>query len=319
MGKKSILLLQSTTEEQMTTIQEIAPDFELLKGGEDNSNKNYDDVEIIYGWDFKIGPEILNNPNSNVKWIQSHTAGIDYMDLAGLKSKGISLTTSSGIHAVPIAESVFGMILSYVRGIGKAIKDQSKKEWASPKQIMELNQSTIIIVGTGNIGLQVGRLAKAFGMHTIGVNRSGRSVDYMDVTVMQSELADHIGKADYVVNIMPLTSLTKNYFNKDIFSKMKEGSAFINVGRGLSVNVNDLIDALDKGNLAFAGLDVFEKEPLPKDSPLWDRDDVLVTPHISGLITHFKARLFTIFEENLKAYVIGKELPKNKVDYNRSY
>lgn len=319
MGKKSILLFQNTTEEQIATIQKIAPDYEILKGWEDNSQQSFDDVEILYGWNFNIGPQILNHPSSKLKWIQSHTAGIDYMDLASLKDKGISLTTSSGIHAVSIAESVFGMLLSYVRGIGNSIKNQSKKEWASPKQIMELNKSTIMIVGTGNIGVQVGRLAKAFGMETIGVNRSGNSVEYMDTVIKQTQLMDYINQADFVVNIMPLTDLTRYYFNKDVFSKMKEGSAFINVGRGQTVQVDDLMDALDHGILAFVGLDVFEKEPLPKDSPLWEREDVLITPHISGLIKHFKTRLFVIFEENLRAYMEGKELPRNKVDYNRSY
>lgn len=319
MGKKSILLFQNTTEEQIATIQKIAPDYEILKGWEDNSQQSFDDVEILYGWNFNIGPQILNHPCSKLKWIQSHTAGIDYMDLASLKDKGISLTTSSGIHAVSIAESVFGMLLSYVRGIGNSIKNQSKKEWASPKQIMELNKSTIMIVGTGNIGVQVGRLAKAFGMETIGVNRSGNSVEYMDTVIKQTQLMDYINQADFVVNIMPLTDLTRYYFNKDVFSKMKEGSAFINVGRGQTVQVDDLMDALDHGILAFVGLDVFEKEPLPKDSPLWEREDVLITPHISGLIKHFKTRLFVIFEENLRAYMEGKELPRNKVDYNRSY
>ncbi|MDF2951644.1 MAG: yvcT [Anaerocolumna sp.] len=319
MGKKSILLIQNTTEEQIATIQKIAPDYEILKGWEDNGQKSFDDVEILYGWNFNIGPQILNHPSSKLKWIQSHTAGIDYMDLASLKDKGISLTTSSGIHALSIAESVFGMLLSYVRGIGNSIKNQGKKEWASPKQIMELNQSTIMIVGTGNIGVQVGRLAKAFGMETIGVNRSGNSVEYMDTVIKQTQLMDYINQADFVVNIMPLTDLTRYYFNKDVFSKMKEGSAFINVGRGQTVQVDDLMDALDHGILAFAGLDVFEKEPLPKDSPLWEREDVLITPHISGLIKHFKSRLFVIFEENLRAYIEEKELPRNKVDYNRSY
>lgn len=319
MEKKSILLFQNTTEEQIATIQKIAPDYEILKGWEDNSQQSFDDVEILYGWNFNIGPQILNHPSSKLKWIQSHTAGIDYMDLASLKDKGISLTTSSGIHAVSIAESVFGMLLSYVRGIGNSIKNQSKKEWASPKQIMELNKSTIMIVGTGNIGVQVGRLAKAFGMETIGVNRSGNSVEYMDTVIKQTQLMDYINQADFVVNIMPLTDLTRYYFNKDVFSKMKEGSAFINVGRGQTVQVDDLMDALDHGILAFVGLDVFEKEPLPKDSPLWEREDVLITPHISGLIKHFKTRLFVIFEENLRAYMEGKELPRNKVDYNRSY
>jgi phosphoglycerate dehydrogenase-like enzyme len=320
MKNKGIWLIQKTTDEQIAAIRNIAPEYELIKGWEDNKTPfPLDDIEIIYGWNPKKASELLYSPTSKLKWIQMHTAGIDYMDLKTLNEKGIILSNSSGIHATPIAESVFGMILSYIRGISQAIKDQNNKVWGSLKQINEINESTIMIVGTGNIGLQVGRLAKAFGMKTIGVNRSGRAVEYMDVIIKQSELTDYIQNADIVVDILPLTDLTKNYFNKTVFSQMKDGTVFINVGRGKTVDANDLMDALDNKKVTFAGLDVFETEPLPKESPLWDRDDILITPHISGQLKHFKSRLFVIFEENLKAYVEGKEIPKNKVDYNRSY
>ncbi|MER2110875.1 MAG: NAD(P)-dependent oxidoreductase, partial [Desemzia incerta] len=135
----------------------------------------------------------------------------------------------------------------------------------------------------------------------------------------QPDMIDHLKKADVVVNILPLTSETKAFFDQKMFTEMKEGTLFINVGRGPTVNTKDLIQALDDGKLAFAGLDVFETEPLPEDSPLWDRKDVLVTPHISGNAEHYNTRLFNIFEENIRAFVEGEELPRNLVDYDKSY
>lgn len=320
MNKKGILLLQASTPDQIKIIQNIAPDYQIVDGfSKETSDFPLDDVEILYGWNGKVGNTILHSPSSRLKWVQMHTAGVDFVDQAIMKEKNILLTNSSGLHGKVIAESVFGMLLSYTRGIGKSIKDQPLKKWSKNENIMELQDSTMMIVGAGRIGMEVAIIAKAFGMKTIGVNRTGKAMEYMDDMIKQSELVNYVQEADVVVNILPLTKLTTYFFDKTIFSKMKKTALFINVGRGKSVNVKDLVEALDEGNLAFAALDVFETEPLPADSPLWEREDVLITPHISGLLPRFKERVFAIFEENLRAYVDGKELPRNLIDYERSY
>lgn len=320
MNQKGILLLQTTTPEQIKMLQNIAPDYKIVDGFSiEVPDFPLDDVEILYGWNGKIGNTILHSPTSNLKWVQMHTAGVDFVDQDIMKEKNILLTNSSGLHGKVIAESVYGMLLSYTRGIGRAIKDQSSKKWGSRDNIMELQDSTIMIVGAGRIGIEVAKLAKAFGMKTIGVNRTGKAVEHMDAIIKQSDLLNHVQEADVVVNILPLTNLTTYFFDKIIFSKMKNTAVFINVGRGKSVNTKDLVEALEEGKLAFAALDVFETEPLPADNPLWERDDVLITPHISGLLPKFNSRLFTIFEENLRAFAEGKELPKNLINYERSY
>jgi len=319
MSKKGIWLVQKITAEQRKIIQSIAPEYKLVEGwSEEATTFPLDDVEIVYGWDKKCST-LLESTSSHLRWLQVQSAGVDYLDLDRMEEKNILLTNGSGMHAVPIAESVFGMLLSYTRGIHQAIKDQSIKKWGNRDRLIELRECTIMIVGTGKIGLQIGRLAKAFGMKTIGVNRSGREVEYMDSIIKQAEVINHIKEVDIVVNILPSTNLTRHLFDKTVFSQMKEGTVFINVGRGQTVHTNDLINALDSGKIAFAGLDVFETEPLAEDSPLWEREDVLITPHISGQIRHFKELLFAIFEENLRAYVNGNDLPRNKVEYERSY
>jgi len=320
MNKKGIWLLQETTPEQLKVLEEIAPDYELIKGWNNEHNDfPQEDIEILYGWNKKLCPPLITNPNSKLRWIQVQSAGVDYMDIDLLKKKDIMLTNGSGIHAIPISESVFGMILTYTRGIHKSVKNQRKSLWDRNHPIIELHNSTIMIVGTGQIGTQVGKIAKAFGMRTIGVNRSGREVENMDIIVSQQNIDTYLPEADIVVNILPLTNLTRYFFNKKLFDQMKDGSIFINVGRGPSVKTTDLIEALNSGKIAFAGLDVFEEEPLPSDSPLWTMDNVLITPHISGMARHFKKRLFDIFVTNLRAYVKGEDLPRNKVDYERNY
>lgn len=320
MTEKNILLMQETTKEQLQTLKELAPDYKLIKGWEmDEKEISLKSVEIIYGWTGQRSEELLTDDKHTLKWVQGKAAGVDFLDLEKLERNKILLTNGSGIHSIPIAESVFGMLLAHARGIQQAVKNQQTKTWDQVNKLMELHGKTIMIVGTGKIGVEIGRLAKAFNMKTIGVNRSGRDVDYMDLLIKQPELKEQVKQADIVVNILPHTDQTHYFFNEDIFSQMKEGTLFINVGRGPTVKTDDLIKALDNGKLAFAGLDVFETEPLPENSELWGREDVLITPHITGIAEHFKKRLFAIFEENLKAYLAGEDLPRNLIDYDQQY
>ncbi|HHX13117.1 MAG TPA: hydroxyacid dehydrogenase [Clostridiales bacterium] len=320
MKKKGIWLLVDTNPEQLDMIKKAAPEYELFKARtQEEIDFPLEDVEIVYGWNKLLCKPLLSSSGQSLKWIQAMSAGVDYMDFEYLKDNNILLSNGSGIHPIPVSESVFGMILAFTRGIFSSIKYQRNKQWEEISSMTELPECTMMIVGTGQIGTQVGKLAKAFGMRTIGVNRSGRSVEYMDEVVLQGDMVNHFHKADIIVDILPLTDLTHQLFKKDIFSKMKDNTIFINVGRGPTVNTLDLIEALNNGKLAYAGLDVFEEEPLAADNPLWDMDNVLITPHISGFARHFKKRIFEIFHENLQAYVDGQELPRNKVDYDRSY
>lgn len=320
MTKKSIWLVQETTTEQIQTLKELAPDYELIKGWEIGENEvSLESIEIIYGWTGQRAEELLSDGSHALKWVQGKAAGVDFLDLEKLEKNNVLLTNGSGIHSIPIAESVFGILLAHARGIQKAVNDQKIKKWDQVDKLMELHGKTIMIVGTGNIGVEVGRLAKAFNMKTIGVNRSGRDVDHMDQLIKQPELIEQVDQADILVNILPHTDQTHYFFDQEIFSQMKDGTLFVNVGRGPTVNTEDLVKALDSGKLAFAGLDVFETEPLSETSELWDREDVLITPHITGIAEHFKKRLFAIFEENLKAYLAEEKLLVNLIDYDQQY
>lgn len=320
MTKKGIWLACETTKDQIETIKKIAPDYEVIEGWKDTAfDFPLEDIEIIYGWKGQKSDELLKKENSRIKWIQGKAAGVDFLDLASLKEKGVLLTNGSGIHSIPIAESVFGMLLAYTRGIQTSVKSQLTNTWNQVESLIELHEKTIMIVGTGKIGKEVGRLAQAFNMKTIGVNSSGHEADYMDQVISQDELVKHLKDADIVVNILPLTDKTTSFFNDQVFNAMKKDTLFLNVGRGPSVDTASLLRALDTGKVAFAGLDVFEKEPLEADSPLWEYENVLVTAHISGIAEHFKKRLFAIFEKNLKAYIAGEELPENLIDYKKSY
>ena len=320
MKNKGIWLLQETTPEQLHRVKELAPDYEVIDGFSDSTlNFPAADIEIVYGWSSAKADFLLENKDSHLKWIQAKSAGVDTMNLSLLNEKNIILTNASGIHGVPIAESIFGMLLADTRGIKKAINQQTNKVWSQTESLVELKGKTMMIIGMGQVGKEVARLAQAFGLNVIGVNRSGNPVTEVSEIIKQDQIPKHIKRADFVVNILPLTSETTNYYDDSFFTSMKKGAGFINVGRGPSVDTDALIRQIKNGQIGFAGLDVFKEEPLAKDSPLWDLPEVLITPHISGVAEHFKKRLFAIFEENLTAYVAGEELPRNVIDYKHNY
>src|SRR5699024_10110096 len=161
--------------------------------------------------------------------------------------KNILLTNGSGIHANPVTESTIGLLLGLTRSIAQSVENQRKKQWKdqweNEETAYELAGKTMLIVGAGKIGIKLGNVAKSFHMHTIGINRSGRKIENMDEQYTQKELAEIIHKGDIIVNILPLTKETTALFDEAIFSKMKDGVIFINVGRGESVVTEDLLIA----------------------------------------------------------------------------
>ncbi|MCC5895281.1 MAG: hydroxyacid dehydrogenase [Alkalibacterium sp.] len=314
---KGILSFNQLKDAHLKKIKELAPDYRVVSSIDEVTDVS--EIEIVYGWEKEAGQKLLDHSDLNVKWIQLASAGVDYMDLDRLHTNDITLTSASGIHRFAIAESIFGMLLSYTRGIGHSIKMQTQSKWDQVDNARELNQKTMMIVGAGAIGKQTGKLAKAFGMKTIGVNRSGKSVEFMDQQITQSDLKESLNQADVVVNILPLTEETKDLFDLSLFKEMKPTAIFINVGRGPTVVTDDLLKALDEGYLEYAALDVVHQEPLPEDHPIYSREDVLLTPHISGSLDDYDESLFPVFEDNLAAFVKGEELPQNVVDYSSGY
>lgn len=177
----------------------------------------------------------------------------------------------------------------------------------------------MLIVGTGKIGQQLSQSATSLGVEVYGINTSGHAVAGFLACHSQQELAKVIPDMDIVVAILPLTDQTYQLFQKSIFSQFKPQSLFINVGRGATVNTEDLIYALENGPISFAALDVFEEEPLAVTSPLWEMSNVLITPHLSGLTPNFRSKLAAIFLENLKGFVTDATLPINGIPLDKGY
>lgn len=308
------------TDSEKQRIQDIAPHYSIITGKAKELDPSLlREAEILVGWPKGRADEVLH-PDSKLKWVQTWSAGVDYLPQDILKERNVLLTNTSGIHAIPISEMIIGMMLSLSRNLKKAAINQANSTWDSKEENMgELHGKTMVIVGVGEIGKATAKLAEAFGMTVIGVRRSGKNTPHVSKMVTMEGMTKVLSEGDYVVNILPLTDETHHIFNKETFGAMKKGACFINVGRGATVDTSALLDALQEGPLSSAALDVFEEEPLPSDHPLWTMEQVLITPHIAGSTPYYKERAFEIFIENLKAYVKEETLPRNLVDYSRSY
>jgi phosphoglycerate dehydrogenase-like enzyme len=246
-----------------------------------------------------------------LKWFHSFSAGVDSPAFKLILDSGALLTNSSGASAPSIAQYVLAMMLHTSKRIEQFRQQQSRHQWEHVRG-SDLNGLTCGIIGTGAIGGEVARLAKACGMRTIGMRRSGKPAKHIDEMVTSKRLRHLLRESDFVVLACPLTKDTEGLIGADQLAAMKPAATLINVARGRVVDEAALIDALQAGTIGGACLDVFTVEPLPETSPLWDMPNVIVTPHNSGVSPLNMERAMATFIDNLARYVQGKPL-KNRV------
>ncbi len=255
-----------------------------------------------------------------LKWIQLTSAGADRLLDSGFIEGGITVTTVSGLHATPIGEYVLCVMLMFAKGAPKFIRGQARREWVRYLP-QELRGKTVGIVGMGHIGAEVARLAKAFGCRVLATRRSltrTKRGEHAYELMPASELHRLLGESDYVVLCVPLTEETRGMIGEAELRAMKPTAVLINIARGPVVVEETLIRALREGWIAGAGLDVFEREPLPPESPLWDMENVIMSPHISGGTEIYNQRAVEIFADNLRRHLAGEAL-RNVVDPARGY
>lgn len=316
---KSIVCLQPLTSEQQERIKDASPEYTLTLA----SAKNPDlqllaDAEIVIGWAKGI-TDTLIRPNSPLRWLQSWSAGVEKLPLESLEKQAVLLTSASGVHAEPISAVIFGFMLMFTRNLHVAVRNQQNRHWNSDSTESELFGKTVVIAGTGAIGSETARIAKAFRMKTIGVSRSGKPLADFDQVYTTADLKKAVGQGDFIINTLPITDETKHLFNETSFSAFKQGSYYINIGRGATTHTEALIEALNSGQIRGAGLDVFETEPLPEDHPLWTMEQVIITPHSAGNTDRYADRMVDIFTENMKSYLSTGSPSRNLIDYNRQY
>jgi phosphoglycerate dehydrogenase-like enzyme len=253
-----------------------------------------------------------------LEWIHVAAAGVDSLLFPELRDSEVVVTNARGVFDRPIAEFVLGSVLASAKRLHESRDLQRDHVWRH-RETLGLQGATVLVVGTGAIGREIARLLGAVGMQVRG---AGRTVvpddpDFGEIR-LSGELAAHVAWADYVVNAAPLTDATRNLFDATVFAAMKPGAHFVNIGRGASVVEADLVAALETGRVAGASLDVFEQEPLPADSPLWDAPGLIVSAHMSGDVVGWKRALARQFVDNARRWLDGADL-LNVVDKRLGY
>lgn len=257
-----------------------------------------------------------------LRWYQQWGAGTDWlMRHPEAAAKDFILTNASGVHAIPISEHILAFMLAFARGLPAAFGAQREHHWEHDRDpgAFELAGKTVLMVGVGAIGKRTAHICTAMGMRVLGVRRDpSRAVVGIEQMLGIEELDRVLPQADFVVLTIPLTQDTRCLFDQKRFAKMKPSAYLINIGRGGTVNEDDLVAALHTGQFAGAGLDVFATEPLPAESPLWDMPNVIITAHYSGNTPFYDERAFAIFTDNLERFLKGQPM-RNVVDKKRGY
>ncbi|KAA5805735.1 D-2-hydroxyacid dehydrogenase [Thermoanaerobacterium thermosaccharolyticum] len=315
---KNILFLSKVNSKYIEEMQKIAPQFNVIcLDDKKDAYKYIKDTEVLVCFDGDADAEFIHNAE-NLKWIHLLSAGADAMPFDVLKERKIILTNSKGVHKYQISEQVLGYMLLFERALNYFIRKQMNREWDKSVRVSELYGKTVCILGVGSIGEEIARIAREFGMKTIGVRKSGNISQFIDEMYTNDNMIYAVSKADYVICALPLTDETYHLLGKDFFKNMKNDAVFINIGRGKVVDESSLIDALKNKTIRGAALDVFEEEPLSKESPLWDMENVIITPHTAGISPHYMERGIEIIKHNIKAY-LGDGDFINRVDLEKQY
>jgi phosphoglycerate dehydrogenase-like enzyme len=248
---------------------------------------------------------------ARLKWLHVFNAGVDHPIYTEMLERGVRLTTSAGSTAGPIAQTAIMGLLALARGFPRWLVAQRIHQWNPERKTppRDLRGQTAVILGLGKIGSEIARLARALGLNVIGVRRGPRRAeDPVDELHPPAALSDLLPRCDWLIIACPLTPGTRGLVDAGLIAKLPRGARIINVARGEIVAEQALIEALRSGHLAGAYLDVFETEPLPPESPLWDLANVLITPHNSSAAAGNDERVLAIFLDNLGRWHRGEPL-----------
>jgi D-2-hydroxyacid dehydrogenase (NADP+) len=253
--------------------------------------------------------------SAGIEWIHSIQAGVDRFPFEALDANGIALTNSTGIHGDTVGETVLGYMLSFARGLHRYRDRQRDREWAQqPWDVpFSLADSSVCVVGLGTLGRGVATRAAAIGMDVVGVKRTPTPVDGVETVYPSGDLDAAIADARFVVLTVPLTDDTEGLIGEAELDAMDSDAVLINVARGHVVDEDALVRALETGSIGGAALDVFETEPLPADSPLWDMEHVVVTPHVAAATEAYYRRIAALVGENATRRAAGDVLTNRVV------
>jgi phosphoglycerate dehydrogenase-like enzyme len=272
------------------------------------------DAEAAFGW---LPRELLAKAK-RLRWLQAPqaapAAGYYYPEMI---EHALSVTNFREIFNDHISTHIMAFVLAFARGLHVYIPQQLRREWKKPGEnrgVVALPEATALIVGVGGIGAETARLAAGFGITVLATDARRSDTPPGVAELHKPDALDSLlPRADFVILTVPHTPATEGFMNRARFHRMKRSAFFINIGRGMTTKLDDLMAALNAGEIAGAALDVYEQEPLPSDHPLWTMPNVLMTPHMAGYGPHLDERRYQIMIDNCRAFLDGKPL-RNIVD-----
>jgi phosphoglycerate dehydrogenase-like enzyme len=296
------------------------PSFRRSPDAEERYWKLVNSADVLYGFpdESPAGFARVVAENPRLRWVHAMAAGAG----GAVKASGVSsadlerviVTTSAGVHALPLAEFAIMGILNGLKRTAELAEDQRAKHWPDLRVPTRLaSGSHVVIAGLGEIGVETARLARALGMTVSGTKRTADPIEGIEEVATAEKLPDLVARADALVNTLPGTPFTEKLIGREVFSAMRPGTILVNVGRGTVVDEEALLEALENGTVGYACLDVFAVEPLPETSPLWEHPRVLVSPHTSALSVAENRLIAERFADNLRKFLAGEQLP-HRVD-----
>lgn len=316
MAKKLLVTFPNYDAQKVEQIEALG--YELIY--RDEGSVTYDDtlkdVEVIVG--FNPFPTLDIMKMDNLKWIQLVSRGINHVPVEKTEAKNLLVTHNVQATAIPIAEWIVTYLLSIFKNTKSFIRNQDKRVWENNKDVLEICGKKIGFLGTGNIAVQAAKRLKAFDAVIYGVNRSKPKPEYFDKLYKMDEVDKIFSECDVIISTLPNTPSTFHVINDKAFKQMKKGVTLINISRGSIIDTEALVRHLKLGLFRGVALDVFEQEPLNKESELWSFENVIITPHNVLYSDLYDERVFEMVYKNLKAFING-ETPINKADFKKGY
>ena len=278
-------------------------EFVLARNASEASG-DLSDIDALICFGIAIEDSVLSRA-TQLKWIQSLATGVDHFLRCPSLKPDVLITSGRGIHGPAMREQVLFLMMGVSRGVARQVEDKKAHVWQR-RLWSTLDGKTAVIAGVGVVGIAIGEALKALGMTVIGVSRTPRAITAFDEMMPTNRLAEAARRADYLINVLPADAPNLGIFNAEVIAAMKPTAYFINGGRGQTVDEPALVAALRDGRIAGAGLDVFQKSPLPHDSPFWDLPNVFITPNVGGYIVEYEEQIMPLVIHNTRLFLAGR-------------
>ena len=263
------------------------------------------DIDVLISFGIELKDEFYRRA-AQLKWVQCLATGVDHVLRCPSLKPEMLLTSGRGIHGVPMRETIVFLMMGVARDVRRLAEAQKAHVWERRYWSLFCGK-TAVIVGVGVIGIATAKLLKAFEMKVVGVTRTPRAIEGFDEIVPTDKLKEAAARTDYLINILPATNDNLLLFDGAVFAAMKPSAYYISAGRGQTVDEPALIEALRERRIAGAGLDVFQTEPLPADSPFWDLPNAFVLPHLGGYTSEYEDLIMPLIIENMRHFLAGRQ------------